>query len=83
MCLCARQSCTSVCPRCRLPGQAINVTVDPLNFALVHTVAKLLGELAPGWRLGRGRAVQWPPCVRLPAASKNRSRIFESDYVLG
>lgn len=69
--------------RCRLPDQAINVTVDPLNFALVHALAKFLGELAPGWKLGRGRFVQWPPCVRLLAVGDDRSRIFDSDYVLG
>ncbi|CAL5222010.1 g4300 [Coccomyxa viridis] len=71
-------------PGARLPDQAINVAVDPLNFALIHTVAKYLAELAPGWRLGRGRAVQWPPCITLSLlGSSNESHIFESDYVLG
>ena len=69
---------------CRLPDQAIIVAVDPLNLALVHTVAKYLAELAPGWRLGRGHTVQWPPCIYLSAWGRsNQSHIFETDYVLG
>ena len=72
-----------LCLRCRLPDQAITVTVDALNFALVHTLAKFLGELAPGWRLGQGRFVQWPPCVSLAAVATNQPRILESAYAFG
>lgn len=84
-CACAfKKQGTELQHVCRLPDQAINVAVDPLNFALIHTVAKYLAELAPGWRLGRGRAVQWPPCITLSLlGSSNESHIFESDYVLG
>lgn len=68
---------------CRLPDQVINVRVDPLNFALVHTVAKYLDELAPGWKLGQDHTVQWPPCVNLVLGTTNQSSVFETEHVLG
>ena len=72
---------------CRLPNQAINVTIDPLNFGLVHTISKYLEELAPGWKLGPGYSTQWPqwpPCVSLDmSAANNQSRHFETPYAFG
>ena len=75
-CLCA----------CSLPAQPINVTIDPVNLAVVHAIAKYLTRLAPGWELGNDYIIQWPSCTHLMNSlygHTNQSRPFETNYTFG
>ena len=70
----------------RLPAQPINVTIDPVNLAAVHALAKYLNRLAPNWELGDGYNLQWPSCVRLQNSlygARNQSLPFETNYTFG
>ena len=71
---------------CSLPDQRITVTMDPWNYAAVHTVSKYLHQLAPGWKLGHENTVPWFPCVTLMNSSdgaNNQSVPFQTNYTLG
>ena len=71
---------------CRLPAQPINVTIDPVNLAVVHTLAKYLSQMASQWALGSGYTLQWPSCVHLQNSlygAQNQSRPFEKNYTFG
>lgn len=81
--------CTEVSrPCCRLPDQPINVTVDSSSLALIHSLTKYLYSLAPGWDLGQGYTVRWPPCVYVhttspsPDPTSNLS-VFQTNYTMG
>ena len=71
---------------CRLPAQPINVTIDPVNLAVVHALAKYLDRMAPNWELGDGYTLQWPSCVHLQNSlygAKNQSLPFERNNTFG
>ena len=82
-------ACAEISRPCyRLPDQPINVTVDSSSLALIHSLTKYLNSLAPGWDLGQGYRVRWPPCVyvqtTLPSAdSTSNSSIFQKNYTMG
>ena len=75
-------------PCCRLPDQPINVTVDSSSLALIHSLTKYLNSLAPGWDLGQGYTVRWPPCVSVQTTSPSPDStsylsVFQTNYTMG
>jgi hypothetical protein len=64
------------------------VTVDSSSLALIHSLTKYLNSMAPGWDLGAGYRVRWPPCIyvqtTLPSSdSTNETSIFQANYTMG
>ena len=75
-------------PCCRLPDQPINVTVDSSSIALIHSLTKYLNSLGPGWDLGQGYTVRWPPCVHVQTTSPSPDStshlsVFQTNYTMG
>ena len=64
------------------------MTVDSSSLALIHSLTKYLNSLAPGWDLGQGYSVRWPPCVYVQTTSPSldstsNPSVFQTIFTMG